>query len=519
MDIMSQNIHTADISENFDVIIIGAGLGGLGAACQLGLTDKKILLLEKHNVPGGFATSFVRGRFEFEGALHMLSDFGTPEDPGALYRFFKRIGLVPDLLKFKLIPEYYRSVFYDGYDTVIPYGVEEYFNKLLELFPNEKKGINNFREICEAVYSGIQYIGSRRGNVSQKEIIKDHPWIARVVGLTLQDIFDKCFDNKRLISVISQPWGFLGLPPSRCSAYAFLGMTMSYLDKGGAFPEGRSHALTSGIVKCFEKMGGTVKLNALVNRILLKNGKIYGVELIDGKRFHSKAVISNVNPICTIMQLLPSGSIPEVYKKKIYAPEIGPSGFSVYIGLNASPQELGLKEHETFINKDDDLDAAYESFRKIEDPRYIVAACYNNIDPKISPHGTSQLVLTTLQMGDEWQNIAPDQYHNIKDNYADKMIQMVENTILPDIREYIEVAEVASPLTYYRYSKNYNGAIYGYNQDVYNSPMMRLKSKTPIKGLYLAGAWTNFGGGFSTSILGGRVAAGLYLSDNKEGKI
>jgi prolycopene isomerase len=266
-------------------------------------------------------------------------------------------------------------------------------------------------------------------------------------------------------------------------------------------------------------MGGTVKFNALVSKILLKNDKIYGVELLDGKRFHSKAIISNVNPICTIMQLLPDGTIPEGYKKKIYAPEIGPSGFSVYMGLNASPQELGLKEHETFINKDDDLDAAYDSFRKIRDPRYIFTEYYNNINQTISHQGTSQLVLTTLQMGDEWQIIAPDQYHKIKDNYADKMIQMVENTILPDIRQYIEVAEVASPLTYYRYSKNYNGAIYGYHQDVYNSPMMRLKSKTPIKGLYLAGAWTNFGGGFSTSILGGRVAAGLYLSDNKEGEI
>jgi len=516
---MIQNSPNEYIVEDYDVIVIGAGLGGLGAACQLALADSKVLLLEKHNVPGGFATSFVRGRFEFEGALHMLSDIGTPNDPGALYRFFKRIGLVPKLLQFKRISEYYRSVFFDGYDVVIPYGVEDYFNKLFELFPNEKEGIAKFKEICEAVYNGIQYIGSKRGDVSQKEIIKEHPWIARVVGLTLKEIYDKCFENQRLISVISQPWGFLGLPPSSVSAYAFLGMTMSYLDKGGAFPEGRSHALTSGMVNCFKKMGGKIKFNALVNRILLKNNKIYGVELINGKRFHSNAVISNVNPICTIMKMLPNGSIPESYKKRIYAPDIGPSGFSVYLGLNATPRELGIKEHETFINKDDDLDRAYESFRKIEDPKYIVAACYNNIDSEISPPGTSQLVLTTLQMGDDWQTIPPDQYHRIKDNYANKMIQMVEETIIPDLRKNIEVAEVASPLTYYRYSKNFNGAIYGYHQDVYNSPMMRLKSKTPVKGLYLAGAWTNFGGGFSTSILGGRVAAGIYIHDKKEGKI
>ncbi|MCK4779301.1 MAG: NAD(P)-binding protein, partial [Candidatus Lokiarchaeota archaeon] len=65
------------VVDTYPIIVIGAGLGGLGAACQLALVGKQVLLLEKHNVPGGFATSFVRGRFEFEGALHELSDIGT----------------------------------------------------------------------------------------------------------------------------------------------------------------------------------------------------------------------------------------------------------------------------------------------------------------------------------------------------------------------------------------------------------------------------------------------------------
>ncbi|TFF93609.1 MAG: FAD-dependent oxidoreductase, partial [Promethearchaeota archaeon] len=67
---MNQKFSEDSHDEEYDVIVVGAGLGGLGAACQLGLADKRVLLLEKHNVPGGFATSFVRGRFEFEGALH-----------------------------------------------------------------------------------------------------------------------------------------------------------------------------------------------------------------------------------------------------------------------------------------------------------------------------------------------------------------------------------------------------------------------------------------------------------------
>ncbi|MFX1309582.1 MAG: FAD-dependent oxidoreductase, partial [Promethearchaeota archaeon] len=123
------------VISSYPVIVVGAGLGGLGAACQVALAGEKVLLLEKHNVPGGFATSFVRGRFEFEGALHELSGIGYEDNRGGTYRFFERIGLVPDKIEFIQVPEIYRSVFLDGFDVTMPFGLDAYFNKLIELFP------------------------------------------------------------------------------------------------------------------------------------------------------------------------------------------------------------------------------------------------------------------------------------------------------------------------------------------------------------------------------------------------
>lgn len=504
---------------SYPVIVVGAGLGGLGAACQLALLGKKVLLLEKHNVPGGFATSFVRGRYEFEGALHVLSEVGTSDNKGGIYRFFERLDIIPNNLKFKHVPEMYRSVFYDGYDVKIPFGVDEYTDKLIELFPKEEKGIREFIEVCSAVQAGIDYIASKGGKFDQLEILKQHPWLVRVNGITVLELLQRFFNDERLIALISQLWGYVGLPPDKSNAYIFTAMLMSFLKWGAVFPIGRSHALTSSMIKAFEEFGGKVRFNALVNRILVENERISGVELENGDIYRCKAVISNVNPICTVMKMLPSEIVPEKYKKSIYAPEIGPSAFSVYLGLNASHKKLGLTSHETFINESADMNLAYESFSKIDSPKYIVAACYNHIDENISPPGTSQLVLTTLQMGKIWQNIPPDQYHPIKDKVASKMVTMVEDTICPDLRDYIEVAEIATPLTYYRYSKNINGAIYGTTQEITNGPMLRLKSRGAIPGLYQVGAWTNFGGGFSTSILSGRIAAGLYMRDLKREKI
>ncbi|MBD3253824.1 MAG: NAD(P)-binding protein [Candidatus Lokiarchaeota archaeon] len=513
-----KNFDESRVIAKFPVIVIGAGLGGLGAASQLALSGEQVLILEKHNVPGGFATSFVRGRFEFEGALHELSDIGTPDNKGSLYRFLERLGVIPDKLKFNRVPEFYRSVYYDGYDVTIPLGIEKYTNKLVELFPHEEKGILEFMEMCKAVLAGIEFVASKGGKFSPQEVLKEHPWLPRVSGLTLSELYDKFFEDKKLISVISQPWGYIGLPPERMNAYAFVAMIIFYLNWGAAFPLGRSHSLTSAIVEAFENLGGTIRFNSLVDRILTENGRVIGVELLNGDIYLCDSIISNVNPICTTMKMLPPEDVPDSYKKKIYAPEIGPSGFSVYVGLNASYKELGLTAHEHFINKSYDMQEAFQAFRQIEEPKYIVAACYNHIDETISPPGTTQLVLTTLQMGKLWESIAPDQYFSLKDKYADKMIAMVEDTISPDIREYIEVAVAATPLTYYRYSKNFEGAIYGTTQDVTNGPMLRLKSRGAIPGLYQVGAWTNFGGGFSTTILGGRIAAGMYFKDKKEGR-
>jgi phytoene dehydrogenase-like protein len=513
----------SDYDENrvitsYPVIVIGAGLGGLGAACQLVLRGEKVLLLEKHNVPGGFATSFVRGRFEFEGALHELSDIGTEDNKGSLYRFLERLGIVPDKLKFKHVPEFYRSIYLDGFDVTMPLGVDEYTEKLIELFPAEKKGIEEFMEMCEAVLAGVEFFASKHGKFKPQEVLKEHPWLPRVSGITLSELYKKFFTDEKLISLISQLWGYIGLPPDRINAYAFVAMLIFYLKWGAAFPLGRSHALVNAMVDAFENLGGEIRYNALVNKILVENGKVCGVELLNGDIYKCKSVISNVNPICTTMKMLPLEVVPDDYKKRIYAPEIGPSGFSVYMGLNASYQELGLTAHETFINKNYDMNEAFEMFHKLEAPKYIVVACYNHIYEDISPTGTTELVLTTLQMGKLWQSIAPDQYFYVKDKIANSMVSLVENTICPEIRDYIEVAVAATPLTYYRYSKNIEGAIYGTTQDVTNGPLLRLKSRGAIPGLYQVGAWTNFGGGFSTSILGGRIASGMYLKDKIEGR-
>ena len=130
---------------SYDVIIIGAGLGGLTAGAKLAKEGKKVLLIEQHNIPGGCATTFKHKDLKIEVGLHMIDglDKGDPK-----LKIFKELGVF-DNLEFKRVPEFYRFV-KPGVDIVIPDNYEQAIEVLTKRFPVEKKGILEFfRVICE----------------------------------------------------------------------------------------------------------------------------------------------------------------------------------------------------------------------------------------------------------------------------------------------------------------------------------------------------------------------------------
>src|SRR5512136_1427143 len=130
------------MTKKYDAIVIGAGLGGLSAATMLAKNGLGVLLLERHNVPGGYATSFVRGRYEFEVALHELSGIGPPEHRGNLYRYLDYLG-VTRRVEFLRVANMYRSVFPD-LDITLPVGREACEEVLCRAFPHEAAGIRRF---------------------------------------------------------------------------------------------------------------------------------------------------------------------------------------------------------------------------------------------------------------------------------------------------------------------------------------------------------------------------------------
>jgi phytoene dehydrogenase-like protein len=488
------------MTQRYDAIVIGAGLGGLAAATTLAHQGLSVLLLERHNVPGGYATSFVRGRYEFEVALHELSGIGPPERRGNVYRALEYLGMT-DKVEFLHVPNLYRSVFPD-LDITLPAGREEFESRLTETFPHEASGIRRFLErVFDFGREHAIYLRSRR-KVHPATVPFRFPNFIRYLPTTWGQVLNRDVKDPAARAVLSQYWGYVGLPPSRISFVYMASTLAAYVRRGAAFPRGRSQALANAFLARFEELGGEARMNCSVQQIATANGRVTGVITDQGEEIHANWIVSNADPIATCRDMIGQAQIPATFFTQLQSSEVAPSTLNVYLGVACPPEDLELTEHEIFVNAGYDFDRHYQQMKALTPPEAIAVTCYNAVYPNISPPGTSIVVLTALAYGEPWCQVPPGEYVGTKNRMADAMIDLAEQ-VAPGLRQHSEVVEVSTPLTNMRYAGALGGSIYGFSQPPRDHMLWRMGYKGPLEGLYFAGAWTQPGGGFEPSMMSG----------------
>jgi prolycopene isomerase len=512
------------MTEKYDAIVIGAGMGGLSAATMLARNGLDVLLLERHNIPGGYATSFVRGRYEFEVALHELSGIGPPDRPGGLLRYLDYLG-VAGKLEFYRMPNIYRAIILDEdeskgvkVDITLPVGREAFEKKLCQAFPHEAKGIRRFIKRVFDLGRDYGRVIRQRGDTGNPLTFPfRYPHLFRYLPVTASQVLDRDVSDPLVRSVLTAYWGYFGLPPSKLSFLFFAIGLAAYVKQWPAFPKGRSQALSNAFLATFEEYGGQARMNCGVERITTENGSVTGVITESGETFTADRIISNADPITTCQRMIGEAVVPERFFARLQSSEIATSTLNVYMGVACPPEELGLDEHEVFITIGGDTDRQAGPMSGIEAPKYIGASCYNFAHPDISPPGTSIVVLIALMDGEPWYDVPPAEYVDTKNRIADAMIDTVER-VSPGLREHIEVIEVATPITNMRYAGAMGGSIYGFSQPPRDATVWRMSHRGPLEGLHFVGAWTQPGGGFEPAIMSGQIAGGAILSQIKKTK-
>lgn len=505
----------------FDAVVIGAGNGGLAAACRLAKAGKKTLLIEQHNLPGGVASSFRRGRFEFETALHELCEFGSAENPGGCRQtIVDEFGLD---INWYMVPDNFRVITTarDGspIDATLPCGRENFVNKMEEYVPGCRKSVEAFFDLGTETLAAGKYMTASGGHPDSKLMQEKYPNFLRTAAYPVNRVLKALKMPDKAQDIMNTYWGYLGVDADHLSFMQYVNMVCLYVNHGAWIPEKTSNQLTTGLLERFRAMGGTAWFNCRAEEILFDEEEhVNGLRTTSGT-VDTRYIICNANPTMTYANLVPQSIVPDRERKLAAARRYSARMFVVYMGLNRSAEELGLKDYSYFLPQSADSVKEYESLKRIETNKYNIALCYNVVNPKASPEGTCIVSLTTTYMEDCWSEIDPKDYVKTKNKVASDMIDWFEEKTGIIIRPYIEEFEVATPWTFCRYASVPQGAAYGYelrDWDNMMPRMMMMREEYPIKGLRFCGAASIRGDGFNSAIFSGDMMGKLTLAQMKE---
>ena len=507
------------MNNDYQAIVIGAGNGGLMTAATLAKKGVKTLLIDKHNIPGGSASSIHRGRFEFEPSLHELSNVGeSPEDPNCFVRgFFYQLGADVDWyvehseLYHLVVPE-------EGIDFTLSSDPQKLIMDLEKEAPGSAGPMQQMLQLGQEAAAAYAYISSKDFDPDKLDELYLHA--RTLAGHSIKEVLDAIGMPERAQAIVSQYWCYLGATATEMDALTYFRMFVSYLAFGAGMPHLRSHELSLALEGVVRDNGGEVWYNTPAEKILVKDGKAYGVR-IAGKDYYCDNVICNAYPEFAYSYLIDKEEVPERATKLTNARQLAMNLFTVYLGMNKSNDEIGIKHYTNFIMSTTDTDE--QARRSMEDRANIPAVIINDLNrlvPDATPEGTCFLFLTGFFFGNSWDDVKPEEHQKEKERVAEAMIRRCEEALGISIMPYIEEIEIASPVTFARFLGTPQGTPYGYKMNKWDNYIQReVDKRTDLKtigNLEFVGAATHTGDGYSTTYLGGYETAIEILEAQKE---
>ncbi len=488
------------MSEHFDAVVIGGGLGGLSAGVALAGGGMRVLVLEHHTLPGGYAQSFTRGPFRFDTSLHALVGLAPG---GGTDELLRQLGVRERVTFHRLDPLYVAR--YPGLEVRAPADTFAYEAELIRAFRDEHDGICSYVDEARAVVVEMHRLDRdpERDRLPLDALLRRYPHLAQVGGETWETMFGRHVRDPRLRGVLGSLWGYGGLPPSSLSALFGCGL-FGYHDHGGWYPEGSASAVSYALESELRGRGGEIRYGQRVTEVRIDHERAVGVSTSHGLVIDADLVISNASAPSTMLELVGREHLPGDYVKRVETPTPSYTTFAVYLGLDRDLcGEQGLP-HELFINSTYDHDESYRASLQGEwGTAGLSITDYTRVDPGCAPQGGGVIVITGTAAWD-YDNVwgtggdlrgyhDMPSYQAIKGRVADAFVARAAEHV-DGLRDAIRFQEASTPLTNHAYTLNPKGAIEGYENSVANSGPGWLPQQTPIRNLVLAGAWTNTGG-------------------------
>jgi all-trans-retinol 13,14-reductase len=485
-------------SEQWDIICVGAGITSLAFAAQI--VDRhpgtRILVIDKHLVPGGYATIFRRPKQDvaFDCSLHKLSGM-TGE--GNLKRIFSSMGLDPELEI--VYPGDYFEASFPGKSIRFPNEAKAFKQKILELYPEETTGIEQFFNDVEIhgknAYFQFQMMAGTY-SVDLKTLIKELRFAHKhLKDITVSQAFERMFASMKLRSILAVPCGYVGGYPEDLGYLYFLHIVYATLHCGNAYVRGASQKLSDLLAQRIHDAGGKVILRTRVERICTDaQGRATGVVTNKGE-FRAAQVYVNTSPHYAIENFFDSTINFTTVREKLADLKPSWSTTTLYVVTDKAPVELGLGSTETFLFDVLVGDAEESRKKAIEEPsQALCEKAYWSYSPieitdyhALNPDGGMVIILNVLDRIDHWPERRTPEYKEKKKRATEVLLERLYARY-PAFRGRIRYCELSSPRTYLRYTNNTAGAGYGALITTNLSGHV-FHYNFPVKGVNFMSAW------------------------------
>ncbi|WP_129671160.1 NAD(P)/FAD-dependent oxidoreductase [Candidatus Chloroploca sp. Khr17] len=500
------------LRERYEVVVIGAGIGGLTAGALLAARGKDVLVLEQHYLPGGSAQTFPSGRYRFDVGPKLF--FGMDQGRGNMryhQEVFAELDEWPELSSY----ESYYTFRHPRGTLRIAGSTEEYLHELITCFPEEAAGIRAFYRRLEQLHELF---------VAMPNLPLDDPWtyatllwrvpLERLVELnhwsqvTLGELFDRYIASPEVRSIINAEmiafcYSDLDETPAVLGALVLIERHKG----GGTFTKGGSGELAKLLIRGLEKHNGRISYRSPVVRIGVEDGRARGVVLGDGSRIRADWVISNAGVVNTfgrtgtpVEPLVDRRWVKPATRTRVDQLKITDSFITLFAGVDASVFPEGTDPHTLYI----------DHYAQTGNDLRMICFCNSSFkDPSLAPPGKHALQIVYFDPDycryDVWQR--NDDYAARKAEATERALTMAEE-VFPGIRAGIERLEVGTPLTYEDYLAKWGGG-WGARMSVDQFAFQRFQHKTDIDRLLLVGADTHPGIGVVSVTMSGINCASL----------
>ena len=492
---------------DYDVIVIGAGCGGLASGALLAHQGRRVLVLEQSERIGGCCSTFEQQGYKIDLGASII------EFPQVIDWAFKRMGTsFYDEVDLVAVDPTFSAILHDGTKVTYPISLEETAKEIARIAPEDIKGWERYSKtisgFLDAALKGF-FLSPANTLMDVVKMFARTPALLKYNSLffgSYEGVMRKYFKNEKVLESFSFHSFYAGLPPALLPGhYAMIPFAAHggiYYSKGGMI------GVPKGFQKCGEKAGMKVKLNTAVEKILIEKKKIKGVRLEDGTEITADIVVSNINSKKMYTEMVGEEHLPWLARVGLKSYTYSMATPMLYLCLDYEPP---LSDHHTLMTLPMGKinDYWFEKYMKGSFPaeQFGILSWTTRSDPSLAPKG-HHIVAVTLAPG--VYNLKGTTWDKEKPALKDSIIKYLARTYLPGLEKHIVLAELSTPVDFERRLRSPEGAIYALRQDLPHSMMFRPAARSPhVKGLYLVGASTHPGGGIPTVTASGMIAADL----------